>query len=140
MGYYIAAPLKENEARYKELITRVQANLPEDDPLRAPLIDAVSAGLEEFTQARAELAKARTAYAMARTESDAVEDEWDTLMEKTYGLLIADLGKKAAERFFPKLRKSRREAERLAPFGPMSPRKWPARISRLTALNRGAPR
>ena len=33
MGYYIAAPLKENEARYKELITRVQANLPEDDPL-----------------------------------------------------------------------------------------------------------
>ena len=27
-------------------------------------------------------------------------------MEKTYGLLIADLGKKAAERFFPKLRKA----------------------------------
>jgi hypothetical protein len=32
-------------------------------------------------------------------------------MEKVYGTLIADLGKAEAERFFPKVRASRRRAE-----------------------------
>ena len=106
VGYYIAAPLAENQARYKELITRVEANLEEDDELRAPIIDAVHTGLEDFNLATAELTEARTAHAMANSECDAAEDDWDALMEKTYGLLISEVGKKAAERFFPRSKRS----------------------------------
>ena len=105
VGYYIAAPLSENETRYKELIARVEANLPDDDELRAPLVDGVSVGIEDFKLATAELAKARTAHAMASSACDAAEDDWDMLMEKTYGLLISEVGKKAAERFFPRSKK-----------------------------------
>jgi hypothetical protein len=109
VGYYIAAPLAANETRYKELVARVEANLAAKDELRAQIVPAITAGLEAFTRATAQLAAARTAAAMAGTECDAVEDEWDNLMTKIYGVLISETGKKAAERFFPRSRRAESE-------------------------------
>ena len=104
VGFYIAAPVSSTEKRYQELITRVEASLPETDELRGALITAVTAGLERYKTAISDLASARTALAMARTESDAQDDEWDTLMEKTFGVLIERFGKKRANGFFPRTR------------------------------------
>jgi hypothetical protein len=102
IGYYVAATVSENVNRYNELITRVETNLPADDALRTALVPAIKAGIEDYKTASDELSKARTALSMARTESDAARDEWETLMEKTYGSLIVDFGKQAAEKFFLK--------------------------------------
>jgi hypothetical protein len=102
IGYYIAATVGENVNRYNELITRVEANLPADDALRIALIPAIKAGIEEYKTASEDLAAARIALSMARTESDIAQDEWEILMVKIYGNLIADLGKQAAEKFFVK--------------------------------------
>ena len=107
IGYYIAAPLSANVDRYKELISRVEANLPEGDESRTVIVGAVAAGLESFGMAVTDLATARTDLAMARTELDTAEDEWNNLVEKTFGLLITDFGKKGANRFFPKMRSVR---------------------------------
>jgi hypothetical protein len=120
IGYYIAAIVSENVNRYNELITRVEANLPADDPLRIALIPAITAGIEEYKTASEQLSQARTALSMARTESDVAKDEWETLMVKIYGNLISDLGKQAAEQFFLKSRTTGSDDEMEDP-GPSDP-------------------
>lgn len=120
IGYYIAAPVSENVNRYNELITRVEANLPADDPLRTALLPVITTGIEDYKTASEQLSQARTALSMARTESDVAEDEWETLMVKIYGNLIADLGKQAAERFFLKSRNTTSDSDLEDP-GPPDP-------------------
>jgi hypothetical protein len=109
IDYYIAAPLAQVSTRYMELVTRIETHLADDDELRGPAMDALAAAIEGFDLARAKVAEARTALSLARTERDVAQDEWETVMEKTFGLLVAEVGRKQANRFFPRVRRTSTE-------------------------------
>ena len=102
IGYYTAAPVGQNEARYRELLTRAQAELPSNHPELEKLQSAVPELVDDYREAVAALDKARTEAAMARTALEAEIDDWMVQMEKTYGELVTEKGRRAAERFFPR--------------------------------------
>jgi hypothetical protein len=102
IGYYIAAPLDEEERRYEELSARATEHLPANDPIRKAIAKGVKEGLTAFRKAQKDLENARTASALAATELARATERWQRQMEKTYGALIAEVGKPAAERFFPR--------------------------------------
>ncbi|MDI1452144.1 hypothetical protein [Polyangium sp. 6x1] len=102
IDYYIAAPLDAEVSRYGELQSRLDELLPEADPVRQEAVPAINAGVVAFTGAAEALIKARTEEALAGTRLEAAEDAWGRLMTKVYGVLLAELGRSAAERFFPK--------------------------------------
>ena len=106
IGYYTAAPLDEEKKRYGELKSRLIEHLAADDAVRLEAIPAIEAGLVAFASATSALDAARTAEALAATRLDAARDAWSRLMEKIYGLLVSEVGKTAAERFFPRVRGS----------------------------------
>jgi hypothetical protein len=109
IGYYTAAPLDKENERYTELKKRLEENLPEDDAVRTNTVTAIDKGLTEFGAATTAVSAARTDEALASTKLDAAEDAWDRLMEKAYGVLVAELGRARAERFFPKIRSRRKK-------------------------------
>ncbi|MRG97530.1 hypothetical protein [Polyangium spumosum] len=102
IDYYTAAPLDKQVSRYGELIDRLEEHLPGGDPVRLEAVPALKTGIAAFTGAVEMLAKARTDEALAGTRLEAAEDEWARLLTKVYGFLLAELGRAAAERFFPK--------------------------------------
>ena len=126
VGYYTAAPLGEEEARYGELIERLAANLPASDKVRSDTTKAVKAGLTAFRDASKALAKATTAKSLLATKLAHVTHKWERQMDKTYGQLISDLGKPAAEQFFPKVRSSQSAHEDPAPSVPAEESKKPS--------------
>jgi hypothetical protein len=101
IGAYTAAPLDAEVARYTELKSRVEKELPATDAARVAVVVAISAGLQTFTTAVAAVDAARTALSLAQTDLDRATDAWERLLEKVYGTLIAEVGKGAAEDFFP---------------------------------------
>jgi hypothetical protein len=104
VGYYIAAPLDQETARYGELVERLEAHLPASDEVRRTAVKAVKKGLKDFEDATKALAHARSAALMETTKLHHATEKWERQLEKCYGLLVADLGKAAAERFFPRAR------------------------------------
>ena len=100
LRYYTQAPLDAQTARYGELKLRLEANLPAGDPLLAQTqsLDALLATWDAQVSA---LETARTQERMLRDQLDATSAEWDSLMERVYGTLVAEKGRKDAERFFP---------------------------------------
>lgn len=102
IGYYIAAPLDEEERRFGELVERAEAHLPANDAVREVIVSRVKEGLASFQAAAQQLEKARTASALAATELDRASERWRKQMEKTYGAIIAERGKQEAERMFPR--------------------------------------
>jgi hypothetical protein len=120
-AYYTAAPLDEEVTRYGELADRLAKYLPAKDPVLVAAVPALGAGLDGFGTATAALGKARTAEAMKATDLAAAIDAWRTQMEKTYGALVAQLGKSKAERFFP-----REKSKAAKPVVPASPPSKPA--------------
>ena len=90
--------------RYDELMARVASSLPEDDPLRQHLLDAIIAGLEAYSAAVVQLTTARSEASIARTHLADVREEWRHQMVLVYATLLGKLGKPAAERFFPRSR------------------------------------
>jgi hypothetical protein len=103
-GYYTAAPLDEEVKRYGELADRLSKYLPAGDAVLLAAVPAIDKGLAGFTAAAALLGSSRTAEALAQTDLGAALKSWHTQMEKTYGALVAELGKSKAERFFPRVK------------------------------------
>ncbi len=101
-SYYTAAPLDEEVKRYSELKKRVTEHLPAADEVRKKVVKAIEAGLKDFEAAAKELDEARTAESLAATRLAKATDAWTKQMEKTYGALVADVGRAGAERFFPR--------------------------------------
>lgn len=101
IDYYIAAPVLESGKRMLELATRVETNLPADDEQRE-VADVLRGGADAYQPALNRVAEARTGLALARTARDAATEDWEALMERTFGLLVADLGRRRANRFFPR--------------------------------------
>jgi hypothetical protein len=110
IGFYIAAPLDQEEARYGELRLRVQEHLPEGDPARQEALVAIDKGLTTFRQAVDELHAAEAKEALAGTRTRSAIAAFSRQMEKTFGALVVEVGKTEADRFFPKVRGTRSPA------------------------------
>jgi hypothetical protein len=103
VGYYIAAPLDQEETRYEELAERITKHLPASDPLRKTAPPAIKKGLSAFKTAAAALQKAERERGSARTDLDHAIRNTLRQLEKVYGALVAEHGKAFAEGFFPKM-------------------------------------
>lgn len=108
IGYYTAAPLDEEVKRYGELGERLTEHLPATDQVRKTAVKAIDAGVTDFEAAVKQLDKVQTAEALASTRLSKATDAWTKQMEKTYGVLVAELGRTAAERFFPRMSRRNR--------------------------------
>ena len=118
IGYYITAPLDQEVKRYSELKQRLTENLPASDEVRKKAVKALDAGIAAFEKGSEDLDAARTAEALAATRLAKATDAWVKQMEKTYGALVAELGRSAAGRFFPRTTRkpnSSRPEEEAAP-------------------------
>lgn len=104
IDYYTAAPLDQQVARYGQLISRMNEFLDPNDDVRKQAVPALIAGIAAFQAAVEALNEAVNAQSLAATRLQSAEDAWGVLMTKIYGALVADIGKAAAERFFPKIR------------------------------------
>jgi flagellin-specific chaperone FliS len=109
--YYTAAPLDEEVNRYQELITRLEAHLPKEDASRQEVVPILQGQIKDFQEAEASVASARTQDALARTSLLSLQDAWDDLMEKTHAALVQKFDKAKAEKFFPKINRSRSEKD-----------------------------
>lgn len=111
IGYYTAATLDQEEIRYGELKTRLVEHLPANDAIRTSTCSAIDAGILAFKNATTSLNAARNQESLAKTRLDAAEEGWERQMTKVYGLLVAEIGRSAAESFFPKTRTSKSKSE-----------------------------
>gem|GEM_PF-2375744 len=92
IGYDLAAPLDQENARYRELVARSEAHLPADDQLRIATVKALTQGLEGFNEAVRQLEDARVQYSVLATRLANAVEAWDRQVEKTYGALVVELG------------------------------------------------
>ena len=112
VGQYTNNTLDETVRLYRQLISRMNSALPEDDAVRVEFVERITAGLKQFAEAVDELEAARNEVDIARTLSAKVRRAWNDEMLKVYGALVGRYGKKGAERYFPKWRKKpRRKSE-----------------------------
>lgn len=102
IGFYLAAPLGEEIERYTLLAQRIEEHVPASEKVGAATVKAIRAGLTEFAAATKALGAAKNAAAHAEGRLESAVDAWSTHLEKTYGALVAEVGRTAAERFFPK--------------------------------------
>ncbi len=108
IDYYTAAPLDQEIARYGQLITRLNEFLAADDDVRKNAAPALATGIDAFKSAVEAVDVALTALSVASTRLQNAEDAWAVLMTKVYGALLADVGKQKAERYFPKIRREKK--------------------------------
>lgn len=107
--YYTAAPLDQEVARYGQLISRFNEFLAVDDEVRTGAVPALTAGIEAFEAGVKAVTDALIAESLAATHLESAEEAWNLLLTKAYGVLVADLGKAGAERYFPKSRRSKKK-------------------------------
>jgi hypothetical protein len=110
IGYYTAAPLDEEVARYGELKRRLEEHLPAADQVRCKTIAAIDAGLDGFRGAVEALTSARTAESLASTRLAAAIEGWEKQIEKSYGAIVGEVGRATAERFFPRVKGKKNDA------------------------------
>lgn len=103
IAYYTAATLDQEVARYNELKARVTESLPARDPMRISVTKTITENVAAYQAATAALEQARTAESMASTKLGSATEAWVRQMEKTYGALVAEVGRARAEAFFPKV-------------------------------------
>ena len=101
-GYYTNAPVAEEIARYQEMVQRLMEALRPDDALVLNLVPRINEGITAYQAAATALQQVRVASALARAALDAAVDDWRRQMERTYGFLIGEIGKKEAEKIFPR--------------------------------------
>ena len=109
VGYYTSAPLDQEVTRYTELKQRLEAHLSATNPIRLDAIPRIESGIAEFTAATTEVASAERDQAIARTELVHAARSLRRQLEKTYGLLVSEVGKAKAERYFPKVKSKKAE-------------------------------
>ncbi len=103
ISYYTAAPLDEEVKRYGELSVRLEEHLPTTDVVRKKAVKGIAPGIEAFKAGVAAVDDARTAEALATTRLAKATDAWTKQVEKTYGSLVTEMGRAAADRFFPRI-------------------------------------
>jgi len=88
---------------------RIQEHLAGDDAGKAALA-GIEAGLTAFRAATTGLHDAQAKESIAGTRARSAIHAFERQMEKTYGVLLVEVGKTQAERFFPKVRTGRASA------------------------------
>jgi hypothetical protein len=107
--YFTLAPLDQEVTRYRQLVDRLNAHLPADDPTRTAAVPAIQTGIEAFQAATGQLDAARSAVSLTRMALETAEDAFDRVLEKTYAALVDRFGRKAAERYFPRAHRRQEE-------------------------------
>lgn len=102
IDHYIAATLGDQETRYNELLRRITEHLPPTDPIRLESEPKLTAELASWVASAKAVGDARNTLAIARTARDAAVDDWVVTMERIFGALINKVGRKKADRFFPR--------------------------------------
>ena len=110
IDYYTAAPLDQEVARYGQLVSRLNEFLDPTDDVRKTAVPALNAGIAAFQLATDAVNTALGNEAIAATRLTSAEEAWDVLLTKVYGTLLADEGKAAAERYFPKNRRNKKKS------------------------------
>ena len=110
IGHYIGAPLDEQVQRYTQLAERIEASLPAADAERKKRPAQIRAALKEYREATASLSAAERAHSECSRALEVAVERFERQHERCYGALVAELGKSAAERFFPKVQRSRGKA------------------------------
>lgn len=109
IGYYTAALLDQEVTRYSELKERLLAHLDATNPVRVGNVPRIEAGLADYVSAAAALESAERAQLLARTHLLHTMRSFIRQLEKTYGLLVSEVGKAKAERYFPKVKSKKME-------------------------------
>lgn len=109
IAWYTAAPLAEQRARYELLARRYADHLPEGDPVRSDGTQILDA-LAGWSAAADALAKAELEVAVARAKTARAVADWETTLNRIYFRLAERLGRAAAERFFPRVRRGTKSA------------------------------
>lgn len=102
IGEFTKAKVGEGRIAFDELATRFETFLPEEDPLRVEVVPKLTALLVEWEAAVKAVEDARKAVSIARIERESTVSAWEKVVNDTYAALIARVGKKKAERFFPR--------------------------------------
>ncbi len=102
IAYYTAAGLDEQVPRYTQLRERIATHLPDDEPLKAPTLAAIDAGLAAWKEAVGALNTAQRTLDELKADLEQAEAELGRLIEKTWGALIDEEGEEAARTYFPR--------------------------------------
>jgi hypothetical protein len=138
IGYYVAAPLDQENTRYRELIARNKAHLPADDQLRIATVKALTEGLEGFNEAVKQLEAARVQHSVLATRLANAVEAWDRQVEKTYGALVVELGRARADGLFPRVGGRRKKGPE--PPSPVTDTHgWAPKLSRIVLPGPGKP-
>lgn len=105
IAYVTDAPLDDQETRYRDFAARLEQYLPEDDPAR-PTAASIREKLPQWSVARSALTEARSLEGRAKTDFDGVHERFELTMDRVYGRVVEKYGRKKAERFFPRARRS----------------------------------
>ena len=111
IGYYTAAPVDQEVTRFTELKERLVTHLSATDPVRVNAVPRLEAGIAEYTNAASGLSAAERNQAAKRTELVHAIRSLRRQLEKTYGILLSEVGKAKAERYFPAVRPAKKEAD-----------------------------
>lgn len=102
IAYYTAASLDEQVPRYTQLRERIATHLPDDEPLKAPTLAALDAGIASWKEATGALQAAQRTLDELKADLAQALAELDRLIEKTWGALIDEVGEEAARSYFPR--------------------------------------
>ncbi len=75
--------------------------------MRTSALAAIDTGVIAFKAATNALSTARTVESLTKTRLESAEEAWEKHMTKVYGIFLAEIGRAAAEAFFPKTRASK---------------------------------
>jgi len=109
IGYYTAALLGQEVARYSELKDRLVAHLDATNSVRVANVPRIETGLADYVNAAAALESAERVQLLVRTQLQHTMRSFIRQLEKTYGFLVSEVGKAKAERYFPKVKSKKVE-------------------------------
>lgn len=121
VGEYTAAPIDEEVNRYGTLLSLAEKHLAPTDSARKEAASSIKSGVRDYKAALEAVDHASQGVSVARSELDRAIGSFARQMEKVYGLLIADVGRREAERFFPAGRSGHARANRAADPEPLPP-------------------
>jgi len=116
LAYYLESPVGEHLRRYQLLITRIEENLPEEDPIRLEQVPQLRQLLSAWSDAAAGLQGLLNRETVTRDRLAAARTDWEKRMNDTYATLCTRFDKRQAEQFFKK--SETREKQSTGPESP----------------------
>lgn len=109
MDAYTLGPVATAKARYGRLRVFLERNLEPKDPARVAAVKGLRDGLARLAEGLEAVVAAERGFSEGRAELDGRLRALRRALEKTYGSLVADVGRAEADRCFPRLKRGKRE-------------------------------